>query len=51
MLDTCRLASYEPKGKEKQAMKQQKKQDLMLINVRSLIRNSMLILMRWLMRW
>ncbi len=21
MLDTCRLASYEPKGKEKQAMK------------------------------
>ena len=24
MLDTCRLASYAPKGKEKQAMKQQK---------------------------
>ncbi|EAP4217254.1 type I toxin-antitoxin system Hok family toxin [Salmonella enterica subsp. enterica serovar Pomona] len=24
MLDTCRLASYVPKGKEKQAMKQQK---------------------------
>ncbi|EEC7638583.1 TPA: protein hokD, partial [Escherichia coli] len=24
MLNTCRLASYVPKGKEKQAMKQQK---------------------------
>ncbi|EFA4076793.1 type I toxin-antitoxin system Hok family toxin [Escherichia coli O96] len=24
MLNTCRLASYAPKGKEKQAMKQQK---------------------------
>ena len=24
MLDICRLASYAPKGKEKQAMKQQK---------------------------
>ena len=28
-----------------------KADDLILINVRSLIRNSMLILMRWLMRW
>ncbi|KAA1847550.1 type I toxin-antitoxin system Hok family toxin, partial [Escherichia coli] len=31
MLDTCRLASYEPKGKEKQAMKQQKAMLIALI--------------------
>ncbi|EEQ6459203.1 type I toxin-antitoxin system Hok family toxin, partial [Escherichia coli] len=31
MLDTCRLASYAPKGKEKQAMKQQKAMLIALI--------------------
>ena len=31
MLDTCRLASYVPKGKEKQAMKQQKAMLIALI--------------------
>ena len=31
MLDTCRLASYVPKGKEKQAMKQQKAMLIVLI--------------------
>ncbi|EBP1819041.1 type I toxin-antitoxin system Hok family toxin [Salmonella enterica] len=31
MLDTCRLASYVPKGKEKQAMKQQKARLIALI--------------------
>ncbi|EEN7701603.1 type I toxin-antitoxin system Hok family toxin [Salmonella enterica subsp. enterica serovar Muenchen] len=31
MLDTCRLASYVPKGKEKQAMKQQKAMLISLI--------------------
>ena len=31
MLDICRLASYAPKGKEKQAMKQQKARLIALI--------------------
>ena len=31
MLDTCRLASYVPEGKEKQAMKQQKAMLIALI--------------------
>ncbi|EBP1799631.1 type I toxin-antitoxin system Hok family toxin [Salmonella enterica] len=31
MLDTCRLASYVPKGKEKRAMKQQKAMLIALI--------------------
>ncbi|EFL9638250.1 type I toxin-antitoxin system Hok family toxin [Escherichia coli] len=31
MLNTCRLASYVPKGKEKQAMKQQKAMLIVLI--------------------
>ena len=31
MLNTCRLASYVPKGKEKQAMKQQKAMLIALI--------------------
>lgn len=31
MLNTCRLASYVPKGKEKQAMKQQKAMVIALI--------------------
>ncbi len=31
MLDTCRLASYVPKGKEKQSMKQQKAMLIALI--------------------
>ncbi|EEU3264312.1 type I toxin-antitoxin system Hok family toxin [Escherichia coli] len=31
MLDICRLASYVPKGKEKQAMKQQKAMLIALI--------------------
>ncbi|EFL3829926.1 type I toxin-antitoxin system Hok family toxin [Escherichia coli] len=31
MLNTCRLASYVPKGKEKQAMKQQKAMFIALI--------------------